>query len=129
MAFSYQPKPSKILMCDFRGYIIPEINKIRPVVIISAHPYNKKLVTVIPLSTTEPLPLLNHHYEFISPLDPQKKCWAKCDLVYSISIERLKRCTIKDERGFSQHTTNLKLSDYDYRNIRQCIANYLGFKL
>lgn len=129
MSFTYQPKIRTILMCDFKGYIIPEINKVRPVIIISVNSDNKKLVTVIPLSTTKPNIPTNYHYEFNSPLDNKKKCWAKCDLIYSISIDRLRRCTIKDENGFSKYSTKLKLSENDYINIRQCIANFLDFKL
>ncbi|MGN7442685.1 type II toxin-antitoxin system PemK/MazF family toxin, partial [Pseudomonas lactis] len=54
MALLYQPKEGSVLICDFRGYEVPEIIKIRPVIVIRKHRTNKLLVTVVPLSTINP---------------------------------------------------------------------------
>ena len=86
-------------MCDFSGMIKPEITKKRPVVIISPNNLVRKdLCTVIPLSTTAPCPVEKYHYKLPqNPLKNEAETWAKCDLVMSVSVERLDR--IKVGRG------------------------------
>ncbi|MFK5246002.1 type II toxin-antitoxin system PemK/MazF family toxin [Glaesserella parasuis] len=37
MALKYQPKEKAVVMCDFSGFIAPEMVKTRPVVVISKH--------------------------------------------------------------------------------------------
>ena len=122
-----QPSPNTVLMCDFNGYIDPEINKKRPVVIVSRHPHNRRLVSIVPLSTTQPTILSDYHHEIISPLN-HTQCWAKCDLIYTISIDRLDRCKVI-ENGEKQWTAKLSLNEDDYNKIRQSVAKYLGMKL
>ncbi|WP_367003019.1 type II toxin-antitoxin system PemK/MazF family toxin [Escherichia coli] len=56
MVLKYQPSVRSVLMCDFRGMVVPEIVKVRPVVVVSRNRHNNQLVTVVPISTTEPLP-------------------------------------------------------------------------
>jgi uncharacterized protein YifN (PemK superfamily) len=94
----YQPKEGAIVKCDFSGYIIPEIVKKRPVIVISAHKANAKLVTVVPLSATPPTKIEYYHLELdlsveknIEPYLSNCKRWFKCDLVYVVSIERMDR--------------------------------------
>lgn len=85
-------------MCDFRGFIAPEMVKVRPVIIISKHKRNSELVTVIPLSTTEPIPLESYHYALPKNPLPDKthiQCWAKCDMLYTVSLARLDRYKLK----------------------------------
>jgi uncharacterized protein YifN (PemK superfamily) len=81
-------------MCDFHGYIRPEIIKIRPVIVLQRHPINSKLVTVVPLSTTAPQKIQRfQHQLLVNPL-PDKQhitCWAKCDLTATVSLARLDR--------------------------------------
>ena len=48
MPLLYQPKEGSVLICDFRGYEVPEMIKIRPVVVIRKHRTNSLLVTVVP---------------------------------------------------------------------------------
>lgn len=101
MALKFQPKAGDVVICNFKGLIEPEMIKIRPVIVISKHPHHPKLVTIIPLSTTEPKPLRDYHYAMPSnPLpDKQIQCWAKCDMIYTVSIERLDRYKTKDLTG------------------------------
>ncbi|EOO2098321.1 type II toxin-antitoxin system PemK/MazF family toxin [Escherichia coli] len=56
MVLKYQPSVRSVLMCDFRGMVVPEIVKVRPVVVVSRNRHNNQLVTVVPISTTEPIP-------------------------------------------------------------------------
>jgi uncharacterized protein YifN (PemK superfamily) len=81
-------------MCDFSGYVVPEMVKVRPVVVIARNRKNRHLVTVIPLSTTAPAALEDHHHELgANPLPGKEKitCWAKCDMIATVSLSRLDR--------------------------------------
>ncbi|HIB6731468.1 TPA: type II toxin-antitoxin system PemK/MazF family toxin [Escherichia coli] len=51
MVLKYQPSVRSVLMCDFRGMVVPEIVKVRPVVVVSRNRHNNQLVTVVPIST------------------------------------------------------------------------------
>lgn len=94
MPLLYQPKAGSVVMCDFSGNIIPEMVKVRPVVILAKHPVNSKLVTVIPLSTTAPTKMEPHHHQMSENPLPDKThitCWAKCDMISTVSLDRLDR--------------------------------------
>lgn len=94
MPLLYQPKPRSVVMCDFVGFIVPEMIKVRPVVVLARHKHNRQLVTVVPLSTTEPNQLADHHHELsVNPLPdkPHVSCWAKCDMVATVALARLDR--------------------------------------
>jgi uncharacterized protein YifN (PemK superfamily) len=95
---NYQPKPGSIVKCDFKGYVIPEIVKKRPVVVIHSHKSNSKLVTVVPISATAPTKIDYYHYELdltvetnIEPYLSTCPRWFKCDLVYVVSTDRMDR--------------------------------------
>ena len=95
MPLLYQPKEGSVLICDFRGYEVPEMVKIRPVVVIRKHRTNKQLVTVIALSTAEPRSMLGHHLELQSHLQGANTvCWAKCDMVSTVSPARCDVLTV-----------------------------------
>ena len=95
MALKFQPKPGSVVMCDFRtGFIVPEMVKYRPVVVIARHSSNSRLVTIVPLSTTAPAELKPYHHALsVNPLPDRKniQCWAKCDMVMTVSLSRLDR--------------------------------------
>ena len=100
MTLLYQPKEGSVLIRDFRGYEVPEIIKIRPVIVIRRHRTNKLLVTVVPLSTTPPQTVLAHHLQLESHLQGANPvCWAKCDIVATVSLGRLDRIKRKDRPG------------------------------
>lgn len=122
MALYKQPDIGSIVMCDFTGYIEPEIIKVRPVIVIAKHPHNSKLITIVPLSTTKPSELANFHFQMISPID-RKTAWAKCDLIYSISIERLNK--IKVIKGRTKTWEILKVTDTQLTSIKTAVANHL----
>ena len=89
-----------VLMCDFTGFIVPEMVKTRPVVIISPNHMNRPgLFTVVPISTTAPRKAEFYHFKFASNPMPGRigESWAKCDMVVSVARQRLDR--IKVSRG------------------------------
>ena len=116
------------MACDFRGYIFPEIVKLRPAVIVSpTHLHRPGLVTVVPLSTTAPVPICPYHYKLLgNPIPGESvETWAKCDMVATVSIEhRLDR--IKIARG-EYRIGNVSMDQV--REIRLCIVRSLGIEL
>lgn len=128
MSLQFRPKPGAVLYCDFRGYIIPEIVKSRPVIVISpAHLARRDLVTVVPLSTTPPSPVEKYHYKLIGnpiPGNAETEVWAKCDLVATVCFERLDR--IKIGRGNFQ-MGNVSMDQV--RAIRRGVLISLGIDL
>ena len=81
-------------MCDFRGFKVPEMTKVRPVVVIS--PRRRRgpgLYTVVPSSTQIPNPVEPFHHLMDSRSVPielgSKLSWAKCDMLYTVSLRRL----------------------------------------
>ena len=105
MALMYYPKIGEILLCDFHGFVIPEMVKRRPVVVVVPRlPGRGDIVTVVPLSTTPPNPAQPYHV-LIGLKQPLPhpfaavEMWAKCDMVTPIARSRLDR--FKDGRASS----------------------------
>jgi uncharacterized protein YifN (PemK superfamily) len=97
MSINFHPKAGMVLMCDFSGNVPPEINKTRPVVVVTpAHVRRRELSTVVPLSTKPPRFVLPYHHRLTSLPFPgaAQEAWAKCDLVQSVSHARLDRIRI-----------------------------------
>jgi uncharacterized protein YifN (PemK superfamily) len=92
MAVKYDPHPGTILLCDFSGNIPPEINKKRPIVVLST--VSAELSIVVPLSTTRPLKQQKWHYllqtpqPLPAPYDGLEH-WVKGDMIYTVSFKRL----------------------------------------
>lgn len=124
MPLTFRPKAGTILMCDFRGYVLPEMIKVRPVVIVSAdHLKRRDLYTVVPLSTTAPVHVQPYHYRFSenrTPFDADES-WAKCDMLATVSSDRLDR--IKVSRG---KYVSPSISYEELTAIRICIKYVLS---
>ena len=126
MALRFPPRTGTVWMCDFNtGFKVPEMIKVRPVVVVS--PRSKqmtKLCTIVPLSTTAPVPVEPFHHR----MDPRslpgklgtKETWAKCDMLYTVSLERLSRATKRGE------TATLRVLDEDLDASRDCVMVALG---
>lgn len=126
MTLLYQPKEGSVLICDFRGYEVPEIIKIRPVIVIRRHRTNKLLVTVVPLSTTPPQTVLAHHLQLESHLQGANPvCWAKCDIVATVSLGRLDRIKSKDRHGKRTYKID-ELSSEQFLAVKAAVRGALG---
>lgn len=124
MALNFQPRPGQVVMCDFAGYVAPEMIKVRPVVVVARNRKNRNLVTIVPLSTTAPNALEDHHHQLSSnPLPGREKitCWAKCDMLATVSLTRLDRFKV----AHRQYVTPT-LPDADFEAIRRAVLNALG---
>ncbi len=121
MSLKFQPKPGSIVICDFHGLVAPEMVKKRPVVIIAKHKHNARLVTVVPLSTTHPDPVAAYHYKLgNNPLPDKSKdvvTWAKCDMVVTVSLDRLDRYKI----GVREYVVPV-IGQEELIAIRQCVS-------
>lgn len=125
MALQYQPRLGAVVLCDFQGMIAPEMVKRREVVVIARHKRNSQLVTVVPLSATEPeRPEAYHHQLAKDPRpdgDPTKTIWAKCDMIYTVCLERLDTHYTRSRRGGRQSVT-VQLPPSELAAIKQCVA-------
>jgi uncharacterized protein YifN (PemK superfamily) len=128
VAITFHPKAGAVLVCDFRGYIAPEIVKTRPVVVLSPnHVRRPGLVTVVPLSTTAPLHVEPYHYLLQGnpvPGSDADAVWAKCDLLATVSVERLDRKKI----GRGRYVVGYVSMD-QVRAMRNCAAISFGLEI
>lgn len=129
MALSFPPRLGAVVQCDFFGMIAPEMVKKRDVVVIARNKRNNQLVTVIPLSTTEPVELESHHHALESNPRPDGdkalKVWAKCDMIYTVSLARLDMYYTHSRRGGRQSVTR-QVSRVDLLAIRMAVASALN---
>jgi hypothetical protein len=74
------------MICDFeRGFVPPEMVKVRPVVVISrTSTHENGLCTIVPLSTTPPQRAKSWHVQLKRDPTPYlnsgQQVWAKCDM-------------------------------------------------
>lgn len=110
----------------------PEMIKARPMVVISRQlPGRPRLCTVVPLSTTAPIPVQPYHCEVATPgLPPpfgSATSWAKADMVYTFSLERLSRFRLhgRDANNKRMYVTG-RVSLEDLARIKECVRRALS---
>lgn len=128
LPLNFHPRPGALLMCDFSGFQVPEMIKVRPVVVISPRRRRRSsgLCTVVPLSTKAPNPVEPFHHR----MDPRsvpvelgpEQSWAKCDMLYTVSLKRLSR--VKGPAG--RHLTPQVLPE-DLDAVREGVLKALGW--
>lgn len=130
MPLKFQPRTKSVLMCRFDGFFEPEMIKTRPVVILAKHKHNNKLVTVVPLSTTAPGKEEAYHHRLSSNPSPGENkdlpVWAKCDMVYTLSTDRLELFRIRTRQGRS--IANAHVNDEDFEAIREGVRAALSLR-
>jgi mRNA interferase MazF len=123
-----------VLLCDYGrgGFQPPEMVKRRPAVVISPRlPHRDGLCTVIPLSQDEPEHLLDYvaRVEFSEPLPhpfPYRVFWAKCDMIATVSFERLDLFhTDRGENGKRKYL-HPKMAPTDVVRVRNCVLKAIG---
>lgn len=133
MALRYPPKVGEIYMCEFPPCLSPpEMVKKRPVIIVA--PPRKggpDLVTLVPISMTDPEPVEPYHAE-IPKTDLPKPLWgkngtrwAKCDMLYTLNVSRLELART-DRQGGVRTNVPGKLTHATLLTVRQAIAKGLG---
>lgn len=113
------------MFCNYAGFVEPEMVKQRPCVVISKHRHNPRLVAIVPISSTEPLPVESYHIE----MDPSfcaihlsgVKCWVKCDMINMVSLDRLH--LVKDKTSGLRHAPNI--GNVSLNKIREAVKHVL----
>ena len=131
MALTFRPRPGTLLMCDFNtGFKPPEMTKRRPVVVISPRRRRlmSKLCTVVPLSTAVPNPVEPFHHRMNPRSVPvelgTQESWAKCDMLYTVSMERLDRVLVN--RDGRRVFIAPRVLNEDLDAIRRGVTSALG---
>jgi uncharacterized protein YifN (PemK superfamily) len=133
MSLMYYPRDGEVVQCDFTGNIVPEMVKTRPVIVIGPRLRRRgDLATIVPLSTTTPRNIepWNVEVTLIRPLPApfdSLQCWAACDLVASVSVQRLDRFKPRKPRyGKRGMWVTSAVSKGDLERVRQGVARGLG---
>ena len=133
MQINYHRNPGDILICDYNtGFIVPEMVKRRPVVVISPRLRRRNgLCTVVPLSTTQPDSEERYHCRIIlSPALPapwdSTVVWVKADMLATVSFKRLD--LIRDPKNFEGKRKYLRpvLDSDSLQAIRACVLFAIG---
>ena len=134
MPIQFPPDRSEILICDFSGLLFREMEKVRPVIVLSPKISSRaNLATVVCLSTTEPSIKEDYHLEITfdppySPKFPSPTMWLKGDMIYTLNIERMTRPHIKDEEG--KRTYHVRKIDKELMlKEERCVLNGIGLKV
>ncbi|MBI5420375.1 MAG: type II toxin-antitoxin system PemK/MazF family toxin [Deltaproteobacteria bacterium] len=131
MPITFFPDAGTLLICDFVGFKPPEMVKKRPVVVISGRHRRDRLVTIVPLSTTAPVPIHDHHHQMDSRSLPghlaNSPTWAKCDMVATVGHWRLDRIKIRDASGKRIYMAP-KVTDEDFAAILRGVLCAINLK-
>ena len=136
MPIREHPDQGTIIICDFGdGFKNPEMDKKRPVIVLSPKIKNRHhLCSVIPLSTTRPVPVMPYHTQLdIRPLLPKwynsDNLWIKGDMVNAVGFHRLDfiRCG-KDRSGKRTYYYNT-ISDDQMKIVRKCVLHGMGLSM
>ncbi|PIE41784.1 MAG: hypothetical protein CSA47_02490 [Gammaproteobacteria bacterium] len=106
--------------------------KVRPVIVITPQlPGRSGLCTVVPISSVEPMPMQPYHHKMdpasLTPKLQEIKCWAKCDMLYTVSLNRLDRIRERESNGKRVYMT-AKVTATDMAAIEVAILNGLGLR-
>jgi mRNA interferase MazF len=126
----FHPEPGDILICDYStGFKPPEMVKRRLCIVVSPKLKRRnELATVVPLSQTEPKPLQPWHHpvDLVSQSWGDGIRWAACDMLATVSYERLARPHYRHKITGTRLYERLRLSDENLAAVRQCIGIALG---
>src|SRR4030088_3208364 len=120
---TFHPNSGEVLMCDFDGNIVPEIVKLRPVVVVSAdHSSGTPICLVVPFSTRPPSVLKPVHFYVPAGRYPfgEVDQWVKGDLITHVSFMRLDRIRI------GSRYKRWKLPHADFIEVQQCVLHAMG---
>ena len=134
----FHPKAGQILMCDFEGFIAPEMIKKRPIIVLTPSMQGKanNLVSIVPLSTKKPDPIKKWHFllepqylpdiKFFKNL--QKQSWVKADMIYTVSFQRLELIRMGKNKAGKRIYFDGVLPKTILSEIQQCLLQALNIK-
>jgi uncharacterized protein YifN (PemK superfamily) len=115
-------------MCDFSGFVPPEMTKIRHVVVISPRSRRTNLQNgtclVVPFSTQPPVHPEPYHVLIARGVYPffhaDKEVWAKANLITHVSFGRLDRVLIDGRYSHAE------LNPDDFKRIKYAVGHAIG---
>ena len=122
MPIKEHPVTGTLLLCDFSvGFKVPEMVKLRPVVVISPKIAARPgLCTVVALSTTKPDPVMSYHCEIHVPALPEswssEVVWVKGDMVNTVGFHRLDFFRLGKNRAGKRQYLYTPLSSEKYQD-------------
>ena len=133
MALRYHPKQGTFVLVRFdKAFKVPEMVKTRPCLVVSKRIKSRpNLVTVVPLSTTAPDPVMPYHCEIHVEVELPRRwsaetCWVKGDMLYALSFERVDLFNLgRDESGRRRYQTETICRDTLSR-VQKCILAGIG---
>lgn len=132
MSIEYHPARGSIVMVDYgKGFKIPEMDKPRLAVVLSPEIRARvKLVTVVPLSLTEPETILPFHKQIDIPFELPKwgnqPRWIKGDMVNAVGFHRVSLLRFdKDQQGKRTYQTSV-LDDDMFKVVKRCVLHGMG---
>ena len=126
MALKFYPRAGEMFMCNLSEFKAPEMDKVRPVIVISPRlPYRSEIVTLVPISLTPPrhdLPFCYRLSKNYNPNEPDDlPCWAKCDMLLNLCRDRLTCFKIGRRKYY-----NPRLTEVDFEGVRRGVLHGLG---
>ncbi|MGB3689042.1 MAG: type II toxin-antitoxin system PemK/MazF family toxin [Jannaschia helgolandensis] len=133
MAIQFHPKRGTVLCANFdQGFRAPEMVKRRLCIVVSPPIHARAgLCTVVPLSTTDPDPLMSYHYKldvpFVIPAPwGNRSRWVKADMVCAVGFHRLDLLRLDKGRDGKRRYQTSVLSSVHLNQIVSCILCSLG---
>lgn len=120
------------MLCDYAGNIPPEMEKTRPVVVVSPPSQGRvKLATVVALSTTAPDPVMDFHCQIAvnPPLPPPFNApvmWVKGDMLFTASYDRLDRFKVGKNPNGTRIYRVFTVQKAALPEIQKVVINGLG---
>jgi mRNA interferase MazF len=136
MAIRYPVGPGTILLCDYSlgGFRPPEMIKRRPAIVLSPRlAFRDNLCSVVPLSGSAPARQVEYVVRLALPKPlpapfEQDVWWAKCDMIATVSFERLDLFrTGRDQSGKRKYIHPVLMAE-DMARVRQGVLAGLGLK-
>ena len=130
MSLPYHPHPGEVLICDYEDVAVgAEMVKRRPVVVVSRRDASGgRLATVVPLSTTAPMPRQAWHHPMphlrIKGWPETPTTWAKCDMLATVSFVRLNKPYVKTRSG--RNFIAIALAPADLAAVRAGIRAWMN---
>ena len=127
MAIHFVPSPAQVLMCDFetRGFVRPEMQKVRHCVVISPR-YRRGWGTclIVPFSTQPPDEVRPYHY-VIAPnkyrfFTADTEIWAKANMLTHVGFPRLDR--VKEDGIHCDRFLDLT----DFKGVMAAVLHAVG---
>jgi uncharacterized protein YifN (PemK superfamily) len=128
MAIDFHPHAGSVLVCDFSGFVAPEMTKMRPVIVITPRlPHRSGIATIVPISSTAPIHEHGYCVKLSKNYHPTEQVivdtWEKCDMVMNVGLARLTSFKVGRRRYITP-----RLTAADLQAVRNGVLWGLGLQ-